>query len=124
MSERRGLDRVECDILLNKVEQGHTNICRGLDLSLGGMRLERMLEPHTDRAANVQLQFELPGDEEPIWVGATKVYEDDAVVGVKFTNISHGHFMRLRHWFREQAVSRLMENAEVSEAGESIGLNA
>ncbi len=124
MSERRGLDRVDCDILMNKVEQGHTNICRGLDLSLGGMRLERMLEPHTDRAANVQLQFELPGDEEPIWVGATKVYEDDAVVGVKFTNISHGHFMRLRQWFREQAVAKLITDVEQSESAELAELGA
>ncbi len=121
MSERRGLDRVECDILLNKVEQGHTNICRALDVSLGGMRLERMLEAHTARGTSMQLQFELPGDDEPIWVGATKVYEDDAVVGVKFTNISHGHFMRLRQWFREQAVNQLIAEAE---SGAPVGLLA
>ncbi|MBA2663950.1 MAG: PilZ domain-containing protein [Bradymonadaceae bacterium] len=102
--DRRGLGRINCDIFLNKVEHGHTNICRALDVSLGGMRLERMLEAHTARNASVQLQFELPGVEEPIWVGATKVYEDDAVVGVKFTNISHGHFMRLRGWLRDQAL--------------------
>lgn len=121
MSERRGLDRVECDILLNKVEQGHTNICRALDVSLGGMRLERMVEAHSARGESLQLQFELPGDDEPIWVGATKVYEDDAVVGVKFTNISHGHFMRLRQWFRERAVQQLMTDVE---SGVAVGVMA
>lgn len=104
MEERRGQGRINCDIFLNKVEQGHTNICRATDLSLGGMRFQRLLEAHNARDKRVQLQFELPGDEEPICVGATKVYEDTDIVGVKFTNISHGHFVRLRNWLRNRTI--------------------
>jgi hypothetical protein len=102
MEEKRRQDRIDCDIILNKVEAGHTNICRALDLSLGGMRLKRIVEPHRDKDASLKLQFELPGDSEPIWVGATKVYEDDESVRVRFTNISHGHFVKLRSWLRSR----------------------
>jgi hypothetical protein len=102
MEDKRRQGRVDCDIILNKVEAGHTNICQGLDLSLGGMRLRRVVEPHLARSEDLKLQFELPGEAEPIWVGATRVYEEGEHVGVRFTNISHGHFVRLRKWLKAQ----------------------
>lgn len=101
MDEQRAQSRIPCDIILNKVEDGHTKICRSIDLSLGGMRLQRVAESFEPEGDAVQLQFALPGEEEPIWVTGRKVHEADGTVGVRFTNISHGHFMRLRHWVRE-----------------------
>lgn len=103
MEEQRELERVPCDIILNKVEGGHTNICRGLDLSLGGIRIRRVAECHRGEGKLVQLQFALPGDDEPIWVAGEKVYDAEGHVGVRFTNISYSHFVRLRNWMRSAA---------------------
>ena len=101
MTELRRQERVDCDIILNKVEGGHTNVCRAENLSLGGMKLQRVCEAHHAEGEAVQLQFALPGEDEPIWVSGRKVYEEDGSVGVRFTNISHGHFVRLRNWLRD-----------------------
>ncbi|MFU8803068.1 MAG: PilZ domain-containing protein [Bradymonadaceae bacterium] len=106
MEDKRRQDRIDCDIIMNKVEAGHTNICRAMDLSLGGMRLKRMTEPYRAKDISLKLQFELPGEDEPIWVGATKVYEDEESVGVRFTNISHGHFVKLRGWLRNRNIAQ------------------
>lgn len=100
MKEQRQQNRIPCDIILNKVEGGHTNVCRAENLSLGGMKLQRVAEGHQPEGNSVQLQFALPGDQDPIWVSGEKVYEADGNVGVRFTNISHGNFVRLREWLR------------------------
>ncbi|RDV38907.1 PilZ domain-containing protein [Bradymonadaceae bacterium TMQ3] len=105
MTEQRKQQRVGCDMILNKIESGHTNICRATDVSLGGIRLERVAEAYRSEGESVQLQFALPGEEEPIWVAGQKVYDADGQVGVRFTNISHGHFVKLRAWLRAQAIS-------------------
>lgn len=102
MVEQREQSRIPCDIILNKIEDGHTKICRSIDLSLGGMRLKRVAESFDAHGEAVHLQFALPGEEEPIWVSGRKVHESDGTVGVCFTNISHVHFVRLRNWLREQ----------------------
>ncbi len=102
MNENREQSRVPCDIILNKVEDGHTNVCRAENLSLGGIKLQRVAEGHQPGGKRVQLQFALPGDSEPIWVSGEKVYDDEGKVGVRFTNISHGNFVKLRDWLREE----------------------
>lgn len=103
--EDRKQDRVDCDIILNKVEDGQMNICRAMNISLGGMRLKRLLEPKSRHGQQFRLQFELPGQGEPIWVGAEAVYNDENFVGVRFTNISHKHFLLLREWLRNWSIS-------------------
>ena len=104
MNEQRQQDRIPCDIILNKVEGGHTNVCRAENVSLGWMKLARVDEGHRPQGQAVQLQFVLPGDWEPIWVTGEKVYDDQGNVGVRFTNISYTGFVRLREWLREQAI--------------------
>ncbi len=112
MEEGRKQDRVGCDIILNKVEAGHTNICRATNISLGGMQFVRLIEPQKCASdAKIRLQFELPGQEEPIWVGAERVYDDGKCVGVRFVNISHHHFVLLREWLRERSIQYVAEFA-------------
>ena len=106
MKNGRKQQRVECDIILNKLEGGNMNICRATNISLGGMQLERLLEAHKQgERGHLRLQFELPGQEEPIWVGAEPVYEEEGLVGVRFVNISHSHFVLLREWLRGNEVN-------------------
>lgn len=106
MEEVRSQERVNCDIILNKIEGGHTNICRATNISLDGMQFLRVLEPYDgEEGSRVRLQFELPGQEEPIWVGAETIYDDNGCVGVRFVNISHQHFQLLREWMRAHEIS-------------------
>lgn len=101
MNKRRQ-DRVECDIILNKFEDGAMNIVRATNISLGGMRIRRLLEPYMFNGDRCRLEVELPGDESPLTIGAKKVYEDPEYIGVRFTDISHNHFLRLKNWLHEQ----------------------
>lgn len=103
---RREHQRINCDIILNKIESGHRNICRATNISLSGMQFMRLLDPHQtgEERKRLRLQFELPGQEEPIWVGAERVYDQDGFVGVRFVNISHHHFVLLREWLRGQNI--------------------
>lgn len=103
MNERRGQDRSPVDLLLNKVQNGHTNVVRALDVSLNGMRLQRLLEPAMPMRTTMRLQFSLAPEDDPIWVGATTVWEDDILLGVRFTDISHRNFQRLRRWLEHRA---------------------
>jgi hypothetical protein len=110
MKETRAQERINCDIILNKIEDGHTNICRATNISLSGMQFMRMLEAQeSDELCPLRLQFELPGQEEPIWVGAERVYDAEGCVGVRFVNISHHHFVLLREWLRERSISDVPE---------------
>ena len=102
MQEQRSQSRIDCDIILNKVEDGHTKVCRAQNLSLGGMKLQRVAEAYKPEGESVQLQFALPGEDDPIWVSGEKVYEQNGDVVVRFTNISHGDFIQLRNWLRDR----------------------
>lgn len=98
--ETRCETRIPCDIILNKVQNGHMHVARATNISMGGIRLQRLLEPlqpHVD-TRSVRLQLSLADDEEPIWVTAKSVYEDEDYVGLRFTFISHKHFVKLRSW--------------------------
>lgn len=102
MSEQRTTRRIGCDIILNKIEDGHTNVCRAEDISFGGMKLRRVAEGYQPDGEDVQLQFALPGQEEPIWVCGQKAYEEDGSIGVRFTYISYGDFVQLRDWLQDR----------------------
>lgn len=94
--------RVPCDIMLNKVQDGHKHIVRATNISLGGMRIQRLHEPLRLKSKRMRLELALSGDHEPIWVSADKVYESEDFVGLRFKHISHAHFVKLRSWLGAQ----------------------
>ncbi len=104
MSEIRKQNRVDCDIILNKFESGIINICRATNISLSGMRVQRVLEPFEAREQKIRFEMELPIGGEPLQISGQKVYEGEDYFGVKFTNISHRHFIRLREWLAGQSI--------------------
>ena len=114
MSNARRQDRIDCDIILNKFESGAMNICRATNISLGGMQLQRLLEPFRFEDPSLRLEIELPGDHEPLLIGATRVWDDDESFGVRFTDISHQHFVRLRAWLEEQDVANDLPALEIA----------
>jgi hypothetical protein len=110
----RKQSRVDCDIILNKTEDGTVSICRATNISLGGMRLQRLLEPFEPEQRNVTIEVELPGSDEPLTIGASKVYDSEGYLGVKFTDISHRHFVRLRSWLQDQTLSTSLPKFETA----------
>ena len=107
--DSRAERRIDCDIMLNKVQGGQTDVCRATNISLGGIRLQRLLEPSGSpgAAARVRLQLSLGEAEAPIWISARRVYEDQDFVGLRFTHISHQHFVKLRQWLQRDDVTLL-----------------
>ena len=104
MDDIRGNLRVDCDLILNKMECGRMNVCLAKNISLGGVRLQRVLEPQKDREAVVRLEMELPGDCAPIQVTGTKIYDRDEFVGIKFTNMTREHRSRLVAWMERHLI--------------------
>jgi hypothetical protein len=52
--------RMPIDILLNKYIDGEPHVCRGVNLSRGGMLLYKVFEPDVPQG-EVSLEFQLPG---------------------------------------------------------------
>ncbi len=104
MSEVRKQSRVDCDIILNKTERGMMNVARATNISLSGMRIQRLLDPYASADENIQFELELPGTAEPLVLSGKKVYEGSDHFGVRFTEISHRHFIRLRSWIAEHTL--------------------
>jgi hypothetical protein len=104
MNDIRRQARVECDIILNKTERGVMNVARATNISLSGMRIQRLLDPYQSADERVQFELELPGIEEPLIVSGKKVYEGGDHFGVRFTEISHRHFMKLRSWLADHTL--------------------
>ena len=98
MSELRQSPRVSCEIMLNKSKNGHTHVCLASNISLGGMRIKRLLDPMTEFQDFVRLQFLVPGTNAPIWVGAKKVYEQEDYIGLSFVYFKQDSFAKLRSW--------------------------
>ena len=66
MAEQRRTGRAQIDILLNKYVGGVPYTARARDISPGGVRLARLLEPE-HAGKRVGLQFQLPGSSEVIY---------------------------------------------------------
>ena len=87
----RETPRAALDIYANRVLGEEVFLCRTKDISMQAMRFRRVLEPlRTTRA--MQIEFQLPGEEEVIWAKGEIVREpgEEAVV-VKFTAMAERH---------------------------------
>lgn len=112
MSDQRQSPRVRCEVMLNKSSDGHTHICLASNISLGGMRLRKLADPLHDFQDYVRLEFQLPGHNRPIWIGAKKVYEQDDYVGLNFVYFRAQAFNHLRQWLleaQEQDIDHMVE---------------
>jgi hypothetical protein len=107
MAEQRRTGRAQIDILLNKYVGGVPYTARARDISPGGVRLARLLEPE-HAGKRVGLQFQLPGSAEVIyaegevvreWIEAENAQTD----GVRFTLLTERH---------RQLIRRFVEDAE------------
>ena len=90
-ADRRGFDRVGTNLLVNRFLEGQPYMCRMIDISRTGARLQPLLEPTGRRAPRPQfmgLQFQLPGQDQVLTASGEMISLDDGKgVGVRFTNL-------------------------------------
>lgn len=80
--------RVDLEMYVNKMIDGVPHLARTHDISRGGVRVHKLLEPMAREDAHIALEFVLPGTGEVIWAEATLVHEDKRAVGLKFINLA------------------------------------
>jgi c-di-GMP-binding flagellar brake protein YcgR len=105
MGEQRRTGRAQIDILLNKYVAGVPYTARAQDISPGGVRLARLLEPE-HAGKRVGLQFQLPGSPEVIYAEGEVVREwveaeEAATHGVRFTLLTERHRQLIRRWVED-----------------------
>ena len=66
-NDQRRDPRRPIDILLNKYVSGQPHICRGINMSRGGMLIDKGLEPDVPHLS-VTVELELPGSPEVLCV--------------------------------------------------------
>ena len=89
MKDTRGDRRVAIDILLNKYIDGEPHVCRGVNLSRGGMLLYKVFEPDVLQG-EVSLEFQLPGSSRIVRVDGVTLAEHRwaRAHGVRFTRMA------------------------------------
>jgi hypothetical protein len=89
MRESRTERRVAIDILLNKYIDGEPHVCRGVNLSHGGMLVYKVFEPDVPQA-EVSLEFQLPGSSRILRVDGVTLAEHRwaRAHGVRFTRMA------------------------------------
>jgi hypothetical protein len=95
--DRRRAFRKATDMILNVYQDGAPSLARCDDISVRGMRFQRILGPRLNRPGAVELEFQLPDDDAVITVRGRKVYEDAGqVVGVHFEGLTAEQRSRVR----------------------------
>ena len=84
----RAHKRVAMDLFINKLVDGIPFMARTRNISEGGVFVDRLLEPTTDGASHIALEFMLPGSDEVIWAEAEVAFDvPQRGVGLRFTRL-------------------------------------
>lgn len=87
----RAHKRVPLDLYVNKLVDGVPFLARTRNISAGGVFVDRLLEPRTEGAPHIALEFVLPGSDEVIWAEAEVAHDvPGRGVGLRFTRIDPG----------------------------------
>ena len=91
VNERRITDRAPIDLFLNKYIDGYPHLCRTIDVSEGGLLLERVSEPAVQRDFYpVEIGLMDPtSDETPerLWLWAKQVWSDGERQALRFIGV-------------------------------------
>jgi hypothetical protein len=86
---RRTERRIPINILLNKYIDGEPHVCRGVNVSRGGMLLYKVFEPDVPQP-EVSLEFQLPGSTRILRIDGVTLTEHRwaRAHGVRFTRMA------------------------------------
>lgn len=113
-SDRRQSPRTRVDLLFNKYIDGYPHLCRTIDVSSGGMLLERVSEPtHQRDFYPVEIGLLDPkGDMvERLWIWAKQVWTDGERQALEFVELGDRDRRKL---------NRLLERAGMIEAAAAV----
>ncbi|MBN1947268.1 MAG: PilZ domain-containing protein [Bradymonadales bacterium] len=98
MLERRTEGRRKVDIILNVYQDGFPVLARAKNISLGGIRLHRVIPPRCLPYERVDLEFQLPGDPEVLFASGQCVYEakEGGILGIQFLDMDRRSSRKLR----------------------------
>jgi len=102
MTDRRQSPRKRVDLLFNKYIDGYPHLCRTIDVSEGGLLLERVSEPNVSRdfyPVEIGL-MEMPKDGEEsaperVWLWAKQVWTDGTLQALKFIGVEESDLKKL-----------------------------
>ncbi len=81
--ERRSSKRTRIDLMINKYIDGYPYACRAVDISKGGLLVERIREPKHDRKF-YPVEIGIPGMSDRIWVWARHVRSEGRSQALRF----------------------------------------
>ena len=86
--DRRGEERREVDLLINRFLNGYPYLCRATNISRTGMRVVPLHEPAVETPF-MGLQFQLPGSDEIVTASGEAVCAVGSAgpVGIRFTRM-------------------------------------
>jgi hypothetical protein len=99
-SDRRRSPRTRVDLFINKYIDGYPHLCRAIEVSDGGVLVERVNEPEIEREFYpVEIGvMEVEGERAPerIWLWARQVWRDGARQALRFVGAEEHDVERLR----------------------------
>lgn len=98
-ADRRSTPRRNADFLMNAWDSAGVSVCRALDVSEHGMRLQRLQGGRRPFGALVELEFEIPGERRALTVVGRRVRSDDPrTVCLHFVSVPNAARARLRQF--------------------------
>ncbi len=87
ITDRRNARRIPYRFFVNRVQGGMTTICRGVDLSRGGMCFDNVVSQRSQEGP-VSVEFRLPNSDRILVAHGHQVRLKDNRLSVEFTTIS------------------------------------
>ncbi|MFW5739619.1 MAG: PilZ domain-containing protein [Myxococcota bacterium] len=81
--ERRCSKRTRIDLMINKYIDGYPYACRAVDISQGGVLVERIREPKHDRKF-YPVEIGIPGATDRVWAWARQVRTEGRRQALRF----------------------------------------
>lgn len=106
MNDRRCQPRRSLDLILNAYQDGVPRLVAADNISCSGMRIRRVLGPQHLTSKRIDLEFQLPKQNEVLYVQGECVYEKDGggEFGVRFTALSRDLMGKLKAFINPRTV--------------------
>ncbi|MEZ4270462.1 MAG: PilZ domain-containing protein [Myxococcota bacterium] len=94
--------RADVDLYINKIVGNEPHLTRARDISVGGVYLQKILEPDFRNHTRIGLEMKLPGSDHVIWAVGSVIREADHSdaqgVGVTFVRIAESDRQLIREF--------------------------
>ena len=112
IKEKREDYRKPVNFILNAYQGGSPRVAVAADLSLGGMRLRQVGTPHRTQGSRIDLEFQLPEDQEVFYVQGECVHQASGCneLSVRFVGQSQRLLLKLKKFMEMENLSNMVLN--------------